>query len=473
MLCREFAGSAAWTFSTDKEAVRTRKEPLILSEFGVWGLPDPSRLREKPGQDPWWMAYGASWADGAALPQGIEARFRELGLGQMFGDLTGFIEQVQWHQYMNLKYEIEVIRTHAPIGGYVVTELTDVHWEGNGLMDMSRNPRVFAQALPAVNTDIVIAPGAKRQAVHSGDAVSFELKVSTGGASLPDGSRLVWEFGAESGDISLSALAPMQVRDAPVTAGSGRVTQSERRQARFRIVAPDGSVLSRNDETISVYAGRGGLQPVRFASDADDIAERLVALGYESAGSGEADVFVTRDIDSARVEAIHAGQRVLQIVAKEPGRLRDDTPPRDGPMSIEIDPGAGGTVSGAYFSFPGYNLVNRHKSIWRGDWVGNFSWLRRDGVFSTIPGDPLFDLSFTTVVPHQLMTGFRPWEFQGRVHAGVVVGWIHKPAAFLIEKRLGRGKLVASTFRLNEDAPAVDPLATALYDGLLALAKRG
>ncbi|WP_246724666.1 hypothetical protein [Rhizobium phaseoli] len=55
-------------------------------------------------------------------------------------------------------------------------------------------------------------------------------------------------------------------------------------------------------------------------------------------------------------------------------------------MSIEIDPGAGGMVSGPYFSFPGYNLVNRHKSISRGDWVGNFSWLRRDGVFADIPG---------------------------------------------------------------------------------------
>ncbi|MGO8469945.1 hypothetical protein AB9F45_36200, partial [Rhizobium leguminosarum] len=73
-------------------------------------------------------------------------------------------EQVQWYQYMNLKYEIEVILTHTPIGGYVITELTDVHCEGNGLMDMARNPRVFAEALPAVNSDIVISPGAARHA---------------------------------------------------------------------------------------------------------------------------------------------------------------------------------------------------------------------------------------------------------------------------------------------------------------------
>jgi hypothetical protein len=55
------------------------------------------------------------------------------------------------------------------------------------------------------------------------------------------------------------------------------------------------------------------------------------------------------------------------------------------------------------------------------------------------------------------------------VHAGVVVGWVHKPGAFLIEKRLGRGKLVATTFRVNSRRVGADPVATALYDGLLHL----
>ncbi|MDF0663619.1 MULTISPECIES: glycoside hydrolase family 2 TIM barrel-domain containing protein [unclassified Rhizobium] len=471
-LCREFAGNADWTFSTDKEAVRTRKEPLILSEFGVWGLPDPARLRREDGGDPWWMAYGATWADGTALPQGLEARFRELGLGQIFGDLGRFIEQVQWYQYMNLKYEIEVIRTHVPIGGYVITEFTDVHWEGNGLMDMARNPRVFAEALPAVNSDVVIAPGAARHAIYEEGTAHFDIKISSGGKALPEGTRLLWEFGAENGAIELPAIAPMQVHNAEISAAASKVPAPEVQKAGFRIVAPDGTILSRNSEAIAVYGRRGALAPIRFAADDDGLSERLSALGHVMVSPNEADVFVTGDIDAARVEAIHSGQRVLQILAKDPGRLRDDTPPRDGPMSIEIDAGGGGMLSGPYFSFPGYGLVNRHKSIWRGDWVGNFSWLRRDGVFAHIPGGPLFDMSFTGVVPHQLMTGFRPWEFQGRVHAGVVVGWVHKPAAFIIEKRLGRGKLVATTFRLNQEAPDIDPLATALYDGLLTLAAR-
>lgn len=469
-LNEEFAAGADWTFGTGEGITRTGKEPLIVSEFGVWGLPQPDLLR-KDGQDPWWMAYGATWADGVALPQGIEARFRELGLAQVFGSFPAFITDVQWHQWMNLKHEIEAMRRHPTIAGYVITEFTDVHWEGNGLLDMNRNPRVFAPAMPKANADVVIAPGLARHAARAGEAVSFDLAIATGGASLPEGCTLSWSFGRDEGRQTLGALAPMTVTPAPVSGSTEADAPSGLVTASFALTAPDGTVIARNDETVSLYARRR-VVPVRCATDDEALAERLTALGHQVTGAAEAEVFVTRTLDAARVEAIHAGTRVLQLVAKASGRLRDDLSPRDGPMSMKIEDDIGGFRSGAYFTFPGYQLVDRHRSIWRGDWVGNFSWLRRDGVFAHLPGGPMFDLSFTGVVPQQLMVGFRPWEFHGRVHSGVVVGWVHKPGAFIIEKRLGRGKLVATTFRLNAEAPDADPVATALYDGLLALAGR-
>lgn len=466
----EFAGGADWTFGTGPDIIRTGKEPLVVSEFGVWGLPQPDLLRED-GQDPWWMAYGATWADGVALPQGIEARFRELGLSKVFGSFTGFIEQVQWHQWMNLKHEIEAMRRYPTIAGYVITEFTDVHWEGNGLLDMNRNPRIFVPAMPKVNADIVISPGLVRHGMRAGDAVIFDLTVSTGGASLPEGSTLSWSFAGQAGTVPVAVAGPMQALQVPLTCPTSADAHSNRTVAEFILRGPDGSTLSRNDETVSIHARREAA-PVICATDDGALAERLEALGHIVSGKSEAQVFVTRSLNAERVEDIHAGARVLQLIAKAPGRLRDDLAPRDGPMSMQIEDHIGGMQSGSYFTFPGYQLVNRHRSIWRGDWVGNFSWLRRDGVFAAIPGGPMFDLSFQGVVPHQLMIGFRPWEFHGRVHSGVVVGWVHKPAAFVIEKRLGKGKLVASTFRLMTDAPEKDPLATSLYDGLLALTAR-
>jgi hypothetical protein len=68
------------------------------------------------------------------------------------------------------------------------------------------------------------------------------------------------------------------------------------------------------------------------------------------------------------------------------------------------------------------------------------------------------------------MGGYSGWEFGGPVHAGVVVGWVHKPAALIAERRVGKGGLVASTFRLTGSAPGVDPVADALFDRLVRLA---
>ena len=470
-LTREFAGAASWTFSPQPEAQWTGKEPLILSEFGVWGLPDPARLKDEDGREPWWMPYGATWAVGVALPTGSEMRFHELGLDQVFGSFSQFIEKVQWHQFMNLKWELEDIRSHAPIAGYVITEFTDVHWEGNGLLDMARNPRVFAQALTHVNADVVIAPGLRHHSSRSGQDVHFDLKVATGGESLPDGAHLEWRLNGESGTIALPSTAAMEVAGANLTLRAPRVVASEMAAIEFRVLAPDGRLISENREALALYPERQGpARQVRFRTDRPLVGERLLVLGHKEVEAEDAELFITDLLDGPRVEAIHAGARYLQIVDQGQRRLRDDTSPRDGPMTVQIEDAPGGTRSEAYFSFPGYALQNRHNTIWRGDWVGNFPWLRRDGAFSHIPGGPLLDMSFARVIPHQVLTHQRSWEFRGRVHSGTVVGWVHRPAAFVIEKRLGRGKLVISTFRLMRDAFDADPTATALWDGLIDLA---
>ena len=83
----------------------------------------------------------------------------------------------------------------------------------------------------------------------------------------------------------------------------------------------------------------------------------------------------------------------------------------------------------------------------------------------------MLDLTFDRVAPRAVITGhLRPWEFDGRVFGGVVVGWIHHPAATIYKKGFGAGYLVATTFRLTEDEPGRDPTAARLLDALIDLA---
>ena len=111
--------------------------------------------------------------------------------------------------------------------------------------------------------------------------------------------------------------------------------------------------------------------------------------------------------------------------------------------------------------------------MWQGDWISSFSWLRRDGPFARVPGGPLLDHAFDRVIPNHVIAGCNAWDFQARVHAGMVLGWAHKPAGLIVERERGGGKLVVTTFRLLEGAPGADPVATALLDGLIELAMVG
>jgi hypothetical protein len=52
----------------------------------------------------------------------------------------------------------------------------------------------------------------------------------------------------------------------------------------------------------------------------------------------------------------------------------------------------------------------------------------------------------------------------------VVIGWVHKPAVTIAERRIGTGGLVATTFRLASEPAGADPVAAALWDGLVAMA---
>ena len=185
----------------------TGDEPLLCSEFGNWGLPEPAR-RGAGDAEPWWFETGQDWGDGAAYPHGIESRFRAAGLERVFGSFSAFVEAAQWQQYRALKYQIETMRRQPALAGYVITEFTDCLWESNGLLDMRRNPRVFHDAFAAINADTVIVPQWERVAYRRAD----DPCRARGGARRHAAAR----------GVSPMALRRRGGRSRPVRAGRGR-----------------------------------------------------------------------------------------------------------------------------------------------------------------------------------------------------------------------------------------------------------
>ncbi|MDB5623610.1 MAG: hypothetical protein JWR39_2173, partial [Devosia sp.] len=468
-LTEEFAAGADWTFSQHGDAERRGDEPLIVSEFGVWGLPNPKQVANSDGSEPWWMETGFGWGDGAAYPHGVQQRFSAYHMAEVFGSFDAFIDKVQWYQFDNLKYQIESMRARQPIQGYVITEITDVHWEANGLLDICRNPRVFHQRFAEINADLAIVPRVDRYSGWCGQLFSFGVAVATGGLSVPAGAVLEWALeDGPSGTIPVPPTGALEVADLTPTQLVLPQYASTRLARLAFILRADERELARNSVDLSVFTARAAPGDIRLHAKEGSHAAFLQGLGYTVVPANQADVIVAPELDALDIEAMRLGARYLVLSdpkLEKKKNLRSDGPLRE-PPSMPVDDEQPGHHMGHESQLPNVALHPRQGTIWRGDWIASFSWIKRSGPFSSLPGGPMLDLAYDRVVPRHVLGSFKHWEYDGLVHAGLVVGWVHKLAATIAERRVGRGGLVATTFRLMQDLPGVDPVAAALLDGL-------
>ncbi|NLR99839.1 glycoside hydrolase family 2 [Rhizobium sp. P38BS-XIX] len=457
-----FAKRPDWSYSPNGDAKRRGDEPLVVSEFGVWGLPHPDKLLQD-GKEPFWFINGLEWdSEGATYPHGVQQRFRTYQFDKVFPSFDSFIEDAQWHQFNALKFEIEEMRRHASIQGYVITELTDLHWEANGLMDMERNTRAYHNRFHEINSDVVIVPRMQRYAVWAGDTTSVELEISTGGQAIPTAAELTWSIdGGSSGKIAVEPLEATSVSQLSALALTFTEDMAGKQVAVQFTLTAGGREIARNSLDVSVYAARR--KPTLAVSSAEpDIVRYLTALGYNVVGAEKADVCVASSLDQADIDALEHGARYVSLADTAPlpfGNLRSDQPNWNYPTGGDRGQ-----------PMPQMRVTDRNGTIWKGNWVTGFSWVKRSGAFERLPGGPLTDLSFVGVNPNRVITGFRPIHFDGLVHAGTMAGWIHKPCATIAERQLGAGHIVATTFGLMREPAGLDPVAATLLDCIIETA---
>src|SRR6185295_18353159 len=108
-----------------------------------------------------------------------ERRYRGYHLDKVFPTLSDLTAASQRMQFVALKYQIEQMRRHPSIVGYVITEFTDVHWECNGLLDICRNPKAFHDVIGHVNSaDAIVPTDWERIAFWEGERCEVRLGLS-------------------------------------------------------------------------------------------------------------------------------------------------------------------------------------------------------------------------------------------------------------------------------------------------------
>ena len=438
----EFAGRPSWTFSPYGDAERTGEEPLVVSEFGNWGLPDMTDAMGADGTDPWWAEAGSEWAFGAAHATGVVARFARLGLADVFGSWQDFVEATQRQQLLATRYQIGSLRRRPEIAGYVLTQLSDVQWEANGLFDMGRRPRAFAEELALINgpSCVVLRPAAYSCAAGDDIDVTVDV-VPPPGVNASSDER--WTV-----VLTAPGALPLAVDVTPGqrTGLTARLAmRSEPGTAEVRAeLHVDGALRARDAADIAVMPG---LTPRTRAVRAADgtLTAWLHEIDVPTVEQDRPDVLlVTRRFDEPAQAHARAGGRVL-VVAEDSDAL------------------------GGAFAAPLLARLSPREGD--GDWVPRFDWIRRHGPLAALPGGPLLDLAYEQVIG-ELVIDFLPAPLRpAHLHSAVFAGWLQHRASTTITVPWSSGSVTITTFRLRAPGGR-DAAAAALARALLDVAER-
>jgi hypothetical protein len=468
---RTFASRPPWTFAHTYENIETwraflrdpwnplprmpapevqRKgnEPMVVSEFGNWGLPDVPRLKQCYGGEPWWFETGTEWGDGVVYPHGVEHRFKAFHLDKIFGDLSSLAAASQRMQFTALKYQIEQMRRHPSIVGYIITEFTDVHWECNGLLDQCRNPKAYYDVIGNVNRPDAIVPDWERVVFWEGERCEVHLMLSHFSDAALEGSHIEWHvdvWPAIRG--SFTGLHPQIAQVTSIGTVAFEIPPLEhsvRGRLEMRLIDRNGEELTCNHHEI--YAFPRSLMrhtpehgPRLWAQG--ELAVRLGGLGYQLVDELEqAEIAVAEVMSDELRWHLQNGGRVLWLAERSESKQ---------------------TYLGAL------GIAQRQGRSWQGDWASNFNWLRQEKLFGAIPSGGLVDFAFADLIPECVIVGLQPSDFNADVHAGLFVGWLHHVVGLVAERRVGAGRLLISTFLLRERLHD-HPVARIMFDDMLA-----
>jgi hypothetical protein len=439
----DMAQRPGWLFSPYGDATPKGDEPLMLSEFGNWGLP---RI---PESKPWW--FSRTFGDpGITLPEGVGKRFAEYQYSSLFPDLNALTEATQWHQYRALKYEIEALRAHPEIQGYVITEFTDLNWEANGLLDMWRRPKAHAQELQRLQQDDLLVVRAEKRNLTTGEEARADVCFSHYSADPLAGAQVSWEVEGTGlkGSLALPGVPP------GTAASLGRIeftVPSEpapaKRTLKVRLNAGT-KLVSETSLDLCFYPPKAAELPPPVAfHDPVGRLRRLVnemrARNYLAPTGSEAyPVLITSTFDDEVKKTLRGGGRVILLACDRQ------------------------TLA------PGIEIVPRAGSYLDGNWISSFLWIRKEQSpfkligFQTLPG---FEMQ--AVTPPAVVQGVRPELFRD-VLAGIFYGWIHSNVGIVVQARCGQGRLLICTFSLATTY-GTDPYATYLLDALMQYAVSG
>ncbi|MEM2442118.1 MAG: glycoside hydrolase family 2 TIM barrel-domain containing protein [Candidatus Bathyarchaeia archaeon] len=445
---KRFASDPSWIFGNNP--IRRGDEPLIVSEFGVWGLPSLKKIREgyaKEGYsgDPWWFSKG--W--GSGVPKDVEKRFNEWNLNEVWRNWEEFAIASQQHQFQALKFMIEEIRKYPQINGYIITEFYDLHWECNGLLDFYRNPKAYMSDLPIINNDdlLIIDRVNAKINLWSGENFIAPVYFSKWSSGELVNAKLRWRIENvlenEIGGITLHPFTTSFL-------------------CNISFIAPNMINTTRLTLVVDLFDSDSNL----VASNSIDILVSPNNLRYPKISKDTLILFYSPDkiLSSIVNELRNMGYNVVitDTINKEASCVISST------YNDEIEGyiKSGGKAFIIVNSPRTLNVEGKRYNVGRrgGEWITDFHYIKNKKIFGNLPLENPLGWAYYLTMPDLVIKNISPTESKD-VIAGYFEGWIHEHSATILKKEIGNGRLIISTF--NFSSYGEDPVTTILFNNIL------
>lgn len=268
--------------------VRTDPEeaPLLVSEFGTWGLTNVGDLERHYDGDPHWFNH--DFLEGMKRPGDVRSKFAESHAADVFEDLDALETAWQRREFQSIETIIADMRVHDGVAGYVITELTDIEWEFNGILDYLREEKEFYHDFARVNAPVMLHLEPDSSTVWGGDSVAADLlvvndtnKTAEFDVTLSGGETEIKQSlvvdGNETRRIeeAVTAEAPTvdELESIDITAEASNLGRTVSRSI---VVVPEHEPDVVTDDQLVV------------ATDQDELADALSARGYQIVSDGTA-----------------------------------------------------------------------------------------------------------------------------------------------------------------------------------------
>jgi len=440
--------------------------PIIVSEFGMWGLSDTEALTEFYGGEPDWFNHPFLTGSDESVnerqvhlksnlrsPAGFEKRFEKTMLSTTFDGLSELAEAWQWRQYYSIKDVLEQMRVHSGISGYIITEFSDIEWEFNGILDYHREKKAFHEAFASINNDLLIVADLESHAVWGGHEVVASVVVINDSREVYRGT-VDWALVADATgqtvdkgtlEVAVDANARSRPRTVEALTPSATETGTYTLEVTFTSESADESAASEcrsatahNEESVTVVKPEWTPNhDVTVFVQENHVADRLIGSRHDVTRelTDEVDLAVASTLDSAVRDYAESGGTVLLLP-----RLHESTPADDLFEYRELPKGEDWNLCSALYA---------HDSP----------------LISDLTGSKRLDWAFEGIYPNALVEDLD--AERDDIHVEYVQGWIANWGSPLLTRSVGDGQVCAMTFPLGQ-AHGEHPVGTVLLERLIA-----